>query len=134
MQLGLKQEKKELIAAGAQRFTIALQNFPKRRLAQGGQFFFNNNVVSYATALYYLHIHLLENAAIEHAKLKHVLPKCPEQTQEALESKLLEISKALGWENVNERKIIVSTADSLNQMQQPAGGAKKKSGLIITPN
>jgi glycosyltransferase involved in cell wall biosynthesis len=131
MQLGLKQNNGEYIAVGAQKFVVAMENFQKNRLKCSGQFFFSNNATCYCMALHYLTTALFEKASIEYAKLQKMMPQINERMQTEIKNKVKEFTQALGWENVSEKKRII-TADSIghNQILRPGQTAQAQSGLI----
>jgi glycosyltransferase involved in cell wall biosynthesis len=117
LQLGLNQSKAEYIAIGAQKYVAAMENLQKNRLNASGQFFFSNTPTHYCLALHYLTTALFEKATIELAKLKHVLPKCSTEIQKEINSKLSEFTKALGWEKIEDKGLII-TPEKIRQETQ----------------
>jgi len=134
IQLGLAQDKPELVAAGAQRFVVAMEKFHENRLSHSGQFFFTNKAVCYALALHYLAVALFEQATITHAKLKHVLPKLSEERQHELLSKQKAVLNQLGWESLNDKRILTPDDIRRDQILRTPQTAKTQPRIIATAN
>ena len=132
MQLGLKQNKPELVASGAQRFVVAIEKFQDNRLKHSGQFFFTNKAICYCLALHYLSVALYEQATIVNAKLKHVLPKLSKERQTELMSKQKEILDKLGWEIIDDRRIITPDDIRRDKIMRPNERTPAKPIVVAT--
>jgi hypothetical protein len=112
MQYALRKNDRTVLVTAAQKFILCYDNFSQYRFKHPGKFFFNYNLSSYSSALFYAATNMIENGASIYRRLQETTPKLPPDAKKEIEQKFNELLDKINFRDLSPVAVVAPSAAS----------------------